>query len=133
MMLVPRLGEDGSFIWYLRGVITRRMFFCDKIPMQSAFDIGLHRKWIESHFKVSLLTKFFFFIFNIIFKIQPSVEDKCGRRKIPYVQLVHLGENTQRGDWPWHGALFYDNNYRCGATLISQTILLTGKISENQK
>lgn len=112
-MILPRLAEDGSIVWYLRGLMVYRTWYCDEPDrIENQIDIGSNRNWIESHFK-------------------SSVESGCGRRVVSHTALITRGTNTLRGDWPWHAAIFIKNtsgkqrSYICGGSLISPSIILT--------
>nr|XP_019555776.2 serine protease gd [Aedes albopictus] len=60
-----------------------------------------------------------------------SYKQICGQPVNRAVPLMFKGTKTRRGEWPWLSALYYKNNglgslqFRCGATLISDKILLT--------
>uniref|UniRef100_A0A182JKQ8 Uncharacterized protein n=1 Tax=Anopheles atroparvus TaxID=41427 RepID=A0A182JKQ8_ANOAO len=51
---------------------------------------------------------------------------KCG---VPRVKGIHSrvthGDLAIEGDWPWHGGLFYLDEYECGCTLINELFVLT--------
>ncbi|XP_065076658.1 serine protease gd-like [Ochlerotatus camptorhynchus] len=55
----------------------------------------------------------------------------CGQPASPAVALLFRGTKTRRGEWPWLSAIYFKNSdlgslqFRCGATLISDKILLT--------
>ena len=66
----------------------------------------------------------------------PAAPDKfCGRRRLykKHTELIVSGSATKSGYWPWHVALYgWQQNslkYRCGGTLLSRLIVLTGKTS----
>ncbi|XP_055531550.1 polyserase-2-like [Wyeomyia smithii] len=54
---------------------------------------------------------------------------RCGIRKRFGVQLVHHGYIAEKGQWPWHVALYHrtqnGSEYKCGGTLIDQRHVLT--------
>ncbi|XP_057585713.1 transmembrane protease serine 11E-like isoform X2 [Hippopotamus amphibius kiboko] len=56
-----------------------------------------------------------------------SVEIKsCGtRRTIRYSPRIAGGREVQEGEWPWQASLQWDGIHRCGATLISDTWLVS--------
>ncbi|XP_021708893.1 serine protease gd [Aedes aegypti] len=60
-----------------------------------------------------------------------SYERICGQPVNRAVPLMFKGTKSRRGEWPWLSALYYKNNdlgslqFRCGATLISDKVLLT--------
>ncbi|XP_062563764.1 serine protease gd-like [Armigeres subalbatus] len=64
---------------------------------------------------------------------QESLEYKqiCGQPVNRAVPLMFKGTKTHRDEWPWLCALYYKNKdlgslqFRCGATLISNKVLLT--------
>lgn len=64
-------------------------------------------------------------------KRKPS-HPSCGRRQIQHTELITNGLSTKPGDWPWHAAVYWfeknTQNYRCGGTLISKNVVITGKI-----
>lgn len=47
--------------------------------------------------------------------------------------IIVRGNESSRGLWPWLVALYYvkDNEFFCGATLISNRHILTGRTNEN--
>ncbi|XP_058458157.1 basement membrane-specific heparan sulfate proteoglycan core protein-like [Malaya genurostris] len=47
----------------------------------------------------------------------------CGRETIGV--RIGYGDFASEGEWPWHGALFYGDDYICGCTLISEWFVLT--------
>lgn len=55
----------------------------------------------------------------------------CGQPASPAVALLFHGAKTHHGEWPWLGVLYLKNadlgslEFRCGATLISEKLLLT--------
>ncbi|KAG8515233.1 Transmembrane protease serine 11C, partial [Galemys pyrenaicus] len=50
----------------------------------------------------------------------------CGYRKItPSGNKIAGGENAEEGEWPWQASLQQNNVHRCGATLISNSWLVT--------
>jgi hypothetical protein len=53
----------------------------------------------------------------------------CGTVAMKASPLISYGQNTTQGQWPWHAALFHAQGpqlmYTCGATLISETHILT--------
>ncbi|XP_077285052.1 proclotting enzyme-like isoform X2 [Arctopsyche grandis] len=112
MLMFPRLSETGDIVWYLRSIVTLRKWLCDDNSYTSSFDVADRRPWIESHFRT-------------------SKEKSCGRQVATHTPLVTLGQQTHRGDWPWHAALFLDSltnkskSYRCGGSLISPLYVLT--------
>ncbi|XP_058829833.1 basement membrane-specific heparan sulfate proteoglycan core protein-like [Topomyia yanbarensis] len=46
----------------------------------------------------------------------------CGSK---FEARIGYGDAASEGQWPWHGALFYGNDYICGCTLISEWFVLT--------
>ncbi|XP_053687032.1 serine protease 53-like [Sabethes cyaneus] len=55
---------------------------------------------------------------------------QCGIRKRFGIQLIHHGWIAEKGQWPWHVALYHrttahGSEYRCGGTLIDQRHILT--------
>ena len=49
-----------------------------------------------------------------------------GHRTItPYGHKVAGGVNAKEGEWPWQASLQENNVHRCGATLISNSWLVT--------
>ena len=63
--------------------------------------------------------------------ISLSTSETCGRKKIAHTALIVHGQSTKAGHWPWHVALFRIDRislqYMCGGTLLSKTLVLTGK------
>ncbi|NP_001399454.1 transmembrane protease, serine 11C isoform 1 [Rattus norvegicus] len=50
----------------------------------------------------------------------------CGRRTItPGGHKVAGGQDAEEGEWPWQASLQQNNVHRCGATLISNSWLIT--------
>ncbi|XP_057585714.1 transmembrane protease serine 11E-like isoform X3 [Hippopotamus amphibius kiboko] len=50
----------------------------------------------------------------------------CGtRRTIRYSPRIAGGREVQEGEWPWQASLQWDGIHRCGATLISDTWLVS--------
>ncbi|XP_077284928.1 CLIP domain-containing serine protease B4-like [Arctopsyche grandis] len=112
MMMFPRLADNGDQVWYLRGIISQRIWGCSNGKYSPSLDLAGMYKWISSHFKA-------------------SVESSCGRRVVSFAPLVTLGQQVERGDFPWHIALYlYSMNklsisYHCGGTLMSNSIVIT--------
>lgn len=56
---------------------------------------------------------------------------KCGNRLIQHQELITNGYPSKEGDWPWHAALYHtdnlENKYKCGGTLISSNLIITGE------
>jgi len=54
---------------------------------------------------------------------------KCGRVQIKPAPLITHGQNTARGQWPWHIALYriegINLSYSCGGSLVSPTVVIT--------
>ena len=66
-------------------------------------------------------------------KTQQQQKYECGRLQTPLNVLSENGE-SQRGDWPWHTAVFRKDRYSklsyiCGGTLINNVYVLTGNIN----
>lgn len=61
---------------------------------------------------------------------------KCGSVEVPPAPLITNGQNTARGQWPWHIALYkiegINLSYSCGGSLISSTAVITGKLPITQ-
>ncbi|XP_073898195.1 transmembrane protease serine 11C-like [Castor canadensis] len=50
----------------------------------------------------------------------------CGQRTItPSGNKIAGGQDAEEGEWPWQASLQQNNIHRCGATLISNTWLVT--------
>ncbi|KFO20450.1 Transmembrane protease serine 11A [Fukomys damarensis] len=50
----------------------------------------------------------------------------CGKRAVPLtVNRIMSGELAPKGAWPWQASLQRNNIHQCGATLISNTWLIT--------
>lgn len=50
----------------------------------------------------------------------------CGKRAAPLaVNRIMSGELAPKGAWPWQASLQHDGIHQCGATLISNTWLVT--------
>ncbi|KAM5271734.1 transmembrane protease serine 11A [Ctenodactylus gundi] len=55
-----------------------------------------------------------------------SVQSCCGKRVVPLVvNRIMSGELAVKGAWPWQASLQRGNIHQCGATLISDTWLVT--------
>ena len=72
---------------------------------------------------------------SIIENYWPAAPDKfCGRRRIykKHTELIMSGSTSRSGYWPWHVALYgrqYNTlKYRCGGTILSKLLVLTGKL-----
>lgn len=66
-----------------------------------------------------------------IFGFELNGHDKCpfcGRR-LQSVGLIAQGRETPPARWPWHAALFYQENfslaYKCGGSIIRDNVVLT--------
>jgi secreted trypsin-like serine protease len=51
----------------------------------------------------------------------------CGQKSVTAQTLIVNGNNVNKGDYPWHVAVYYGKNRRfmCGASLISQRLIVT--------
>ncbi|XP_055625721.1 uncharacterized protein LOC129768244 isoform X2 [Toxorhynchites rutilus septentrionalis] len=49
----------------------------------------------------------------------------CGPRGVSLGERIGFGYVAEESEWPWHGALLYGNDYKCGCTLISEWFVLT--------
>ncbi|XP_050074273.1 serine protease 53-like [Anopheles maculipalpis] len=64
---------------------------------------------------------------------QPATVDAstCGVRRLSPMGLVTKGIKAERGDWPWHAALFARGKktarpeYKCGGSIISENFILS--------
>ncbi|XP_043304492.1 transmembrane protease serine 11A isoform X1 [Cervus elaphus] len=55
-----------------------------------------------------------------------TVQACCGKRAVPLVSnRIMSGEIAGKAAWPWQASLQYNNIHQCGATLISNTWLVT--------
>ncbi|XP_025240608.1 transmembrane protease serine 11A [Theropithecus gelada] len=55
-----------------------------------------------------------------------TVQASCGKRVAPlHVNRIAAGVIAPKAAWPWQASLQYDNIHQCGATLISNTWLVT--------
>ncbi|XP_037005935.2 transmembrane protease serine 11A isoform X1 [Artibeus jamaicensis] len=55
-----------------------------------------------------------------------TVQACCGKRVVPLtVNRIMSGDVAARAAWPWQASLQRDNVHQCGATLISNTWLIT--------
>lgn len=54
----------------------------------------------------------------------------CGQSVPRPINLVVGGEVTSKGDWPWLVALYVITdtglNFKCGSTLVSRRLVVTG-------
>lgn len=55
-----------------------------------------------------------------------SFASECGKVKIADSNLSR--EDIRRGQWPWLASIFKNDEYVCGATIISEKYLLGGKV-----
>jgi secreted trypsin-like serine protease len=55
---------------------------------------------------------------------------ECGRVAVQPAPLITHGQNTARGQFPWHAALYQSKDinlkYICGGSLIGPKTILTG-------
>ncbi|XP_058453057.1 uncharacterized protein LOC131431393 [Malaya genurostris] len=56
--------------------------------------------------------------------------DDCGQRTALTRQLVHFGNQSRLGEWPWHVGLFHRMNraspsYACGGTILTKNCVIT--------
>ncbi|KXJ70414.1 hypothetical protein RP20_CCG023738 [Aedes albopictus] len=49
----------------------------------------------------------------------------CGAVQLTLDTRIAGGNAAEEGDWPWHGALFFGKDYKCGCSLISEWFVLT--------
>uniref|UniRef100_H2ZSM9 Peptidase S1 domain-containing protein n=1 Tax=Latimeria chalumnae TaxID=7897 RepID=H2ZSM9_LATCH len=49
----------------------------------------------------------------------------CGFRKLQSFNRIVGGVNVQTGEWPWQVSLQYRNSHTCGASIISNTWLVS--------
>ncbi|XP_053668222.1 uncharacterized protein LOC128718625 [Anopheles marshallii] len=53
----------------------------------------------------------------------------CGRRRVKSVYLIHNGIDAKAGHWPWHVAIFhqqqFQNEYACGGVIVDENTVLT--------
>uniref|UniRef100_A0A8C2STG0 Peptidase S1 domain-containing protein n=1 Tax=Coturnix japonica TaxID=93934 RepID=A0A8C2STG0_COTJA len=59
-----------------------------------------------------------------------SVQASCSKihssiAKATSLRIVGGLSSAETGDWPWQASLQYNNVHRCGATLISNTWLVS--------
>ncbi|KAM5340666.1 transmembrane protease serine 11A isoform 3-T3 [Glossophaga mutica] len=55
-----------------------------------------------------------------------TVQACCGKRVVPLiVNRIMSGDTAAKAAWPWQASLQRDNVHQCGATLISNTWLVT--------
>ncbi|XP_028704010.2 transmembrane protease serine 11A isoform X2 [Macaca mulatta] len=55
-----------------------------------------------------------------------TVQASCGKRVVPlHVNRIASGVIAPKAAWPWQASLQHDNIHQCGATLISNTWLVT--------
>uniref|UniRef100_A0A8C9BDA0 Transmembrane protease serine n=1 Tax=Phocoena sinus TaxID=42100 RepID=A0A8C9BDA0_PHOSS len=55
-----------------------------------------------------------------------TVQACCGKRAVPLiVNRITSGEIVGKSSWPWQASLQHNNIHQCGATLISNTWLVT--------
>ncbi|XP_055548492.1 uncharacterized protein LOC129732053 [Wyeomyia smithii] len=64
------------------------------------------------------------------FAADSALGNDCGQRPALTRGLVHFGNESQLGEWPWHVALFHRMNraspsYACGGTIISENYIVT--------
>ncbi|XP_046683966.1 LOW QUALITY PROTEIN: serine proteinase stubble-like [Homalodisca vitripennis] len=54
---------------------------------------------------------------------------RCGQVEVNPTPLITHGQNTARGQWPWHIALYriegINLSYSCGGSLVSSTVVIT--------
>ncbi|KAB0354413.1 hypothetical protein FD755_022951 [Muntiacus reevesi] len=63
-----------------------------------------------------------------------TVQACCGKRAVPLVSnRIMSGEIAGKAAWPWQASLQYKNIHQCGATLISNTWLVTAAHCFNNK
>ncbi|XP_058820456.1 uncharacterized protein LOC131682759 [Topomyia yanbarensis] len=65
-----------------------------------------------------------------IFGFGRVLADECGQRTALTRQLVHFGNQSRLGEWPWHAGLFHRMNraspsYACGGTILSKNYVIT--------
>lgn len=57
--------------------------------------------------------------------MNPSLSG-CGKRNVPLiVNRIMSGDLAAKAAWPWQASLQSNNIHQCGATLISNTWLIT--------
>lgn len=62
------------------------------------------------------------FLVNLM---NPSLSG-CGKRNVPLiVNRIMSGDLAAKAAWPWQASLQSNNIHQCGATLISNTWLIT--------
>ncbi|XP_037385190.1 transmembrane protease serine 11A [Talpa occidentalis] len=55
-----------------------------------------------------------------------TVQACCGKRNVPLIlNRIMSGNIAAKGAWPWQASLQHNNEHKCGATLISNTWLIT--------
>lgn len=52
-------------------------------------------------------------------------DDVCRVDRFSLEERIAGGNLALQGDWPWHGALLFGKNYKCGCSLISKWFVLT--------
>lgn len=57
---------------------------------------------------------------------------ECGKMESDVTTLIVHGWESTPGEWPWHALLYTleagNWSYSCGGSLISENVVLTGKI-----
>lgn len=112
----------------------------DSILIRNQFQFGVKfnkpvgDKWESSiRFKVSMLVVLPNEGSSVpqIFGLELNGYDKCpfcGQR-LQSIGLIAMGSETTPARWPWHAALFYQDNfnlaYKCGGSIIRDNVVLT--------
>ncbi|XP_038119875.1 basement membrane-specific heparan sulfate proteoglycan core protein [Culex quinquefasciatus] len=52
-------------------------------------------------------------------------DEQCAVLDAGFDPRIGHGEEADKSDWPWHGALFFGRLYKCGCTLVNEWFVLT--------
>ncbi|KAL1391463.1 hypothetical protein pipiens_003163 [Culex pipiens pipiens] len=52
-------------------------------------------------------------------------DEQCAVLDAGFDSRIGYGEEADKSDWPWHGALFFGRLYKCGCTLVNEWFVLT--------
>uniref|UniRef100_A0A182N984 Peptidase S1 domain-containing protein n=1 Tax=Anopheles dirus TaxID=7168 RepID=A0A182N984_9DIPT len=121
---------DFDDVWYIRGVVSftppqENSHKCDLEQYTVFTDIAKYLEWIQLNLEWSAAT-----IASVVLLVLvvSSESQSCGKRKVASF-LIHNGDVSKDGFWPWHAVLYHKTRhstaYACGGSIIDQNTILT--------
>uniref|UniRef100_A0A8D0GR65 Peptidase S1 domain-containing protein n=1 Tax=Sphenodon punctatus TaxID=8508 RepID=A0A8D0GR65_SPHPU len=123
------IRNQTSHPWYLRRGILQTNLFAWFTIMRGRGGGTESALSYPQLVRIHPCTEKFFLFWKVIGLRYSSLFTGCGTRvnKVPASTLERIsgGQYAESGDWPWQASLQQNGVHRCGATLISNTWLVT--------